>query len=82
MATPTLTVHLQLGTPEHGLWCDSCLLPSVARWPVFVLLPGPVVQPLGDVTACPTCVDLAVVVRDAVGRVARQLGGTVVDGPG
>lgn len=27
-------IHLAPGTPERGLWCDRCQLPSVIRVPV------------------------------------------------
>lgn len=81
MAAPVaFTVRLQLGEPATGVWCDTCLLPSAATWPVYGLSPGGVFT-LGELTACPTCVDITAAVREAVQRVARQLGGTVLDPP-
>ena len=39
-ARPTIvTVAPLLGTPETGLWCDTCNLPSLVRYPVTAVLP-------------------------------------------
>jgi hypothetical protein len=30
-------VLIEAGEPETGLWCDSCLLPSVVRVPLIMI---------------------------------------------
>lgn len=33
----SVAMHLALGTPTTGLWCDTCLLPSRYEVPLYVL---------------------------------------------
>ncbi|MFE3572585.1 hypothetical protein ACFXON_24570, partial [Bacillus subtilis] len=34
-----VTVALQVGTPEAGLWCEACARPSCIRFPLSAVLP-------------------------------------------
>jgi hypothetical protein len=44
------------GTPETGLWCDECLLPSRIRLPVCTI-DSSGVRVLTVVETCPGCVE-------------------------
>lgn len=37
MAQRYMVVHLVVGTPEVGLWCRVCALPSRVRFPIYRL---------------------------------------------
>jgi hypothetical protein len=50
----SIAVRLVPGTPETGLWCSRCLLPSGIRVPVHALTAtGP--RKVTEVTACTDC---------------------------
>ncbi|MCM6774974.1 hypothetical protein NDR87_26375 [Nocardia sp. CDC159] len=49
-----LLVVPHVGTPEPGLWCANCQLPSRIGFPVIALLPTGVLD-LGHATLCPDC---------------------------
>jgi hypothetical protein len=66
-AQATIRVKLELGTPRPGAWCDICLLPAAATWPLIAIYPAGVLD-LGEITACPTHVDLPAVLREAADR--------------
>lgn len=82
MTTPTVRLYLQPGTPTTGLWCPTCLLPSAVRYPVSVLMPGPAVRSVGELTICHRHDRLQELIRGAVERVARMIGGVVVESSG
>ena len=50
----TVTVHVTVGEPEPGYWCDTCLLPSAVEFPLHGLHEYGVIE-LGAVRACPDC---------------------------
>lgn len=56
--TPScVVVPLELvryGPPEHGVWCDRCLLPSAARQRLAVVS-GMSILAVVDVTVCEDC---------------------------
>jgi hypothetical protein len=78
-AQVAFTVKLELGQPWPGAWCDLCLLPSAATWPLYGIYRAGVFS-LGEITACPRHVDVQAATREACQRVAEQLHGRVVEG--
>lgn len=78
MPRPAVTVRLVPGTVTPG-WCDRCLTSAAATVQLGALIPGGVAT-LGELVWCRRCDDLATVVREAVERVAAELGGTVEGG--
>jgi hypothetical protein len=46
------TFWLQLGTPEVGLWCAQCGLPSLVRWPLVFLNDDGVSGRIATITRC------------------------------
>lgn len=61
-------VHLTLGEPETGMWCDKCLLPAAGRSALFAN--G---LHVGDFTACETCDDLTQAARFVADRFIERL---------
>lgn len=49
-----VTMHVEAGDDEPGHWCDQCLLPSAAEFPVYGLHRGGVME-LGRVWMCSDC---------------------------
>ncbi len=47
----TVVVVPEPGTPDTGLWCDHCQLPSLVRFPMNAVLPNGVL-PLGYLDLC------------------------------
>lgn len=50
----TVILHVTVGEPEPGYWCDMCLLPSAAEFPLHGLHERGVIE-LGRMRACPDC---------------------------
>jgi hypothetical protein len=49
-----VTMRIEAGDPEPGHWCDRCLLPSAAEFPLHGLHRHGVME-LGRVRVCPDC---------------------------
>lgn len=49
-------LNIAAGTPECGLWCETCLLPSRARVPVHLLAESGV-SDLAQYHYCTECGD-------------------------
>lgn len=48
---PFVTLPIATGTPTHGLWCETCLLPSRHEVPLYTLAAdGP--HRIGTATYC------------------------------
>lgn len=56
--TESVTETLIYGPPETGLWCDTCLLPSLVRLPATSIaewVPSVVRAPELDIEFCEGC---------------------------
>jgi hypothetical protein len=52
----SIVVELAAGTPETGIWCGECLLPSGVRVPIFTLTDdGPRRLAWADFHKCTDC---------------------------
>lgn len=53
----TLTIEFATGTPQPGIWCGSCLLPSAFKVDIHRLCPAHAAHPVATVRYCPDCGD-------------------------
>jgi hypothetical protein len=75
-----MKVRVELGRPaEVGIWCDTCLLPSAIRWPIFGLYEHGLMD-LGTLLVCRAHVDVRGLELEAARRVAQLCGGGEVLG--
>lgn len=81
MPRPAVTIRLVPGTVTPGQWCGRCVTSAAATVQLAAIVPGGVAD-LGEMTWCDRCDDRRAVVREAVERVAADIGGTVLEGGG